>query len=45
MKVLNSLPPDSLATDIFINNDDCIVDLNLSNSDYSVLNNQVGLST
>ena len=33
-----------MATDIFINNDDCIVDLNPSNSDYSVLNNQVGLS-
>ena len=39
-----SLPLNSLATDIFINNDDCIVDLNPSNSDYSVLNNQVGLS-
>ena len=39
-----SLPLNSLATDIFINNDDCIVDLNPSNSDYSVLNNQVVLS-
>jgi len=39
-----SLPLNSLATDIFINNNDCIVDLNPSNSDYSVLNNQVGLS-
>ena len=39
-----SLPLNSLATDIFINNKDCIVDLNPSNSDYSVLNNQVGLS-
>jgi len=39
-----SLPLNSLATDIFINNKDCIVDLNPSNSDYSVLNNQIGLS-
>ena len=39
-----SLPLNSLATNIFINNNDCIVDLNPSNSDYSVLNNQVGLS-
>ena len=40
-----SLPLNSLATDIFIDDEDCTIDLNPSNFNYSVLNNQVGLSS
>tara|TARA_A100001011_G_scaffold395310_1_gene489942 strand:- start:5153 stop:7654 length:2502 start_codon:yes stop_codon:yes gene_type:complete len=38
-----SLPLNSSATDIFIKDDNCLVDLNPSNSEFSVLQNQVGL--
>ena len=38
----SSLPLDSLATDIFISDDKCVVDLNPSNSDFSVIQNQAG---
>ena len=38
-----SLPINSLATDIFIRDDNCIVDLNPSNSEYSTIQNQAGL--
>ena len=38
-----SLPVNSLATDIFIKDNKCLVDFNPSNSDFSVLQNQVGL--
>ena len=38
-----SLPVNSLATDIFIKDNNCSVDLNPSNSDFSVLQNQMGL--
>jgi len=41
---LDSLPINSYATDIFINDDKCIVDLNPSNTDYSVIQNQKGLN-
>ena len=37
-----SLPLDSLATDIFIRDDKCVVDLNPPNSDFSVIQNQAG---
>jgi hypothetical protein len=37
-----SLPLDSLATDIFISDDKCVVDLNPPNSDFSVIQNQSG---
>jgi len=39
-----SLPVNSLATSIFINDDECIVDLNPSNTDYSAIQNQIGLN-
>jgi len=39
-----SLPINSLATDIFINDTDCIVDLNVANSNYSVLENKSGIA-
>ena len=38
----SSLPLDSLATDIFISDDKCVVDLNPSNSDFSVIQKQAG---
>ena len=38
-----SLPINSLATDIFIRDDKCVVDLNPSNSEYSAIQNQAGL--
>ena len=38
-----SLQLNSSATDIFIKDDNCLVDLNPSNSEFSVLQNQVGL--
>ena len=34
-----SLPLNSLSTDIFIKDDNCLVDLNPSNSEFSVLQN------
>ena len=37
------LPVNSLATDIFIRDDKCVVDLNPSNSEYSAIQNQAGL--
>jgi hypothetical protein len=37
-----SLPINSLATDIFIRDDKCVVDLNPSNSEYSAIQNQAG---
>ena len=39
-----SLPINSLATDIFIDDTDCIVDLNVANSNYSVLENKSGIA-
>ena len=39
----NSLPVNSLASNIFIKDDKCTVDLNPSNTDYSVIQNQMGL--
>jgi len=38
-----SLPINSLATDIFIRDNKCVVDLNPSNSEYSAIQNQAGL--
>ena len=38
-----SLPINSLATDIFIRDDKCVVDFNPSNSEYSAIQNQAGL--
>ena len=38
-----SLPLNSSATDIFIEDDNCLVDLNPSNSEFKALQNQVGL--
>jgi len=40
---LNTLPPNSLATDIFISDDKCVVDLNPPNSGFSVIQNQAGI--
>ena len=37
-----SLPVNSLATDIFIRDDKCVVDLNSSNTEYSAIQNQAG---
>ena len=37
-----SLPINSLATDIFIRDDKCVVDLDPSNSEYSAIQNQAG---
>ena len=37
-----SLPINSLATDIFIRDDKCIVDLNPSNTEYSAIQNKAG---
>ena len=37
-----SLPLNSLATDIFINNEDCIMDLNPSESEYLAIENNFG---
>ena len=38
-----SLPLNSSATDIFIGDDNCLVDFNPSNSEFNTLQNQVGL--
>ena len=38
-----SLPLNSSVTDIFIEDDNCLVDLNPSNSEFNALQNQVGL--
>jgi len=37
-----SLPVNSLATDIFIRDNKCVVDLNPSNTEYSIIQNQAG---
>ena len=39
-----SLPFNSLATDIFIDNDNCVIDLRPSETEYSVIENKAGLS-
>ena len=39
----DSLPLNSSATDIFIEDDNCLVDFNPSNSEFNALQNQVGL--
>ena len=39
-----SLPLNSLATDIFINNDDCVVDLNPAESEYLAIENKFGIA-
>ena len=39
---LNTLPINSLATDIFIRDDKCVVDLNPANSEFLTIQNQIG---
>jgi len=41
--IIETLPIDSLATDIFISDDKCITDLNPANSEFLTIQNQVGL--
>ena len=42
--VINSLPINSSATNIFINSNDCVVDLNPENNEFLTIQNQAGLS-
>ena len=39
-----SLPLNSLATDIFINNDDCLIDINPENSGFLTIQNSAGMN-
>ena len=41
--VINSLPINSSATNIFINSNDCVVDLNPENNEFLTIQNQAGL--